>query len=553
MPDWYDTLHRGDCIAELGKLDAATTPVDLVFADPPYNIGYDYDVYDDRREDNAYLDWTRQWIEACCGVLKPSGSMWIAIGDEYVAEIKTLAEKIGLHLRSWVIWYYTFGVNCSKKFSRSHTHLLYFVRDPRTFTFNDDKVRVPSARKLVYDDRRADPRGRLPDNTWILRPQDAHDGFRPDHDTWYLPRVAGTFKERAGFHGCQMPEQLLGRIILCSSNPGDAVLDPFAGSGSTLLVAKKLGRRYVGYELSEAYARQAEARIAETRAGDVLDGAADPIASAPATPSRKIEEPDEAGVVAAFQAASEGHAAERVLADPVLNAAFLDECTVRGLRGRPVDWNGVLVKLGHAGHLPRATKRTQFNWDQLDPFLHASEMALRKMMDAGYGSIELVLCDPLAAARFDQLARSLAPGFRTLVYRWGAMKLQQSAHERRAACEQLTPRLHNQRPVEPLPFEEGALLFVPQDPGVYVVATEEQQVVYVGETLNLLDRLRRTHAARRALDQWMPYAGRLQMEVYPLAGAELGDRWGLQAAFIGQRRPALNYLELAEDASAQSA
>src|SRR4029077_20329467 len=139
-------------------------------------------------EDNAYLDWSRQWITACSGVLKPTGSMWIAIGDEYVAEIKAVAEKVGLHLRSWVIWYYTFGVNCSKKFSRSHTHLLYLVRDTRAFTFNDDKARVPSARKLVYDDRRADPRVRLPDNTWILRPQDARDGFRPDHDTWYFPR-----------------------------------------------------------------------------------------------------------------------------------------------------------------------------------------------------------------------------------------------------------------------------------------------------------------------------------------------------------------------------
>src|SRR5262249_23558171 len=156
--------------------------------------------------------------------------------------------------------------------------------------------------------------------------------------------------------------------------------------------------------------------------------------------------------------------------------------------------------------------------------------------------------DPLAAARFDQLARSLAPGFRTVVYRWGAMKLQQRAGERRAACEQLAPRLRNQGPAEPLPFEEGSLLFVPQDPGVYVLATEEKQVVYVGETLTLLDRLRRTHAARRALDQWMPYAGRLQMEVHPLPGSDPGDRWGLQAAFIDQRRPALNYLELAKDA-----
>src|SRR6202007_242557 len=114
-------------------------------------------------------------------------------------------------------------------------------------------IRVPSARQLVYADRRAHPTGRLPDGTWILRPQDLLDGFNASEDTWYFPRVCGTFKERAGWHGCQMPEQLLGRIIRACSHEGDLVLDPFAGSGTTLAVAKKLGRHFLGFELSEQY------------------------------------------------------------------------------------------------------------------------------------------------------------------------------------------------------------------------------------------------------------------------------------------------------------
>ena len=126
------------------------------------------------------------------------------------------------------------------------------VKDPDEFTFNAEAIRVPSARQLVYGDRRANPTGRLPDDTWILRPQDLPDGFTAEEDTWYFPRVCGTFKERAGWHGCQMPEQLLGRIIRACSNPGELVLDPFAGSGTTLAVAKKLGRRYLGFELSPA-------------------------------------------------------------------------------------------------------------------------------------------------------------------------------------------------------------------------------------------------------------------------------------------------------------
>jgi site-specific DNA-methyltransferase (adenine-specific) len=144
-------------------------------------------------------------------------------------------------------------------------------------------VRVPSARALVYGDSRANPTGRLPDDTWVLRPQDAPEAFQAMDDTWYYSRVAGTFKERQGFHGCQMPEQLLGRIMRVSSNEGDVVFDPFAGSGTTLAVAKKLGRQFLGTELSEDYAKYATERLKSIRIGAPLDGPADPASSSPNT------------------------------------------------------------------------------------------------------------------------------------------------------------------------------------------------------------------------------------------------------------------------------
>ena len=113
-------------------------------------------------------------------VLKPDGTFWLAIGDEFAAELKVIAHReLGLSLRSWVIWYYTFGVNCTKKFSRSHAHLFHFVKDAKHFKFNHQAIRVPSARQLVYADRRAHPTGRLPDDTWVLRPQDLPEGFQP--------------------------------------------------------------------------------------------------------------------------------------------------------------------------------------------------------------------------------------------------------------------------------------------------------------------------------------------------------------------------------------
>lgn len=277
-----DTVHNLDCLKGLEQLDAGS--VDLAFADPPFNIGYKYDVYDDERDSDEYLDWCRQWIGGVCRALKANGTFWLAIGDEYAAELKVMmTRELRLVCRSWVIWYYTFGVNCKAKFSRSHAHLFQMVKNPKDFTFNTESIRVPSARQLVYGDRRANPVGRLPDDTWILRPQDLPDGFQADGDVWYFPRVAGTFKERAGFHGCQMPEQLLARIIRASSNEGELVLDPFGGSGTTLAVAKKLNRRFVSFELSAEYAKQIQKRLKGIQPGDPLDGAAEPTVSAPST------------------------------------------------------------------------------------------------------------------------------------------------------------------------------------------------------------------------------------------------------------------------------
>jgi site-specific DNA-methyltransferase (adenine-specific) len=271
----FDRLRVGDCVDGLRQLPAGV--VDLAFADPPFNIGYQYDIYEDKKACDEYLDWCRIWIGELHRVLKPSGAFWLAIGDEYAAELKVTAHReVGFHLRSWVVWYYTFGVNCAKKFTRSHAHLFYFVKDAKEFTFHDEAIRVPSARQLVYADKRANPKGRIPDDTWILRPQEIAEGFQLDHDTWCVSRVCGTFAERAGWHGCQMPEKVLGRIVRSCSSAGDVVLDPFAGSGTTLAVAKKLDRRYLGFELSAEYAERASERLAGITIGDPLTGGPDP-------------------------------------------------------------------------------------------------------------------------------------------------------------------------------------------------------------------------------------------------------------------------------------
>lgn len=226
-------VYLGDCI-EIMK----TFPdecIDLIFADPPYNIGMKYDKWQDNLEYEKYINWSEKWLTEAYRILKKTGSIYVAIGDEFAAEIVLIMKKLGLYMRNWIIWYYTFGQHQNRKFCRSHTHILYFVKDLKKFTFNANKIRIPSARQLVYKDKRANPLGRIPD------------------DVWCFSRVCGTFKERIADHPCQMPEAILERIILASSNPGDIVLDPFGGTGTTAIVAKKLGRNFITIEISENY------------------------------------------------------------------------------------------------------------------------------------------------------------------------------------------------------------------------------------------------------------------------------------------------------------
>jgi site-specific DNA-methyltransferase (adenine-specific) len=250
--------------------------VDLCFADPPFNIGYLYHNYDDKKDVDEYVNWSEKWMKAVHRALKPSGSFYLAIGDEFAADLCHVARRrIGFHLRNWIIWHYTFGQSTRKMFAKSHTHILYFTKEKEGFTFNADDVRVASARQTTYADNRANPKGKLPDDVWFLRPQEAQpDGyFSPDCDTWNESRVCGTFKEREGWHGCQMPKAVLDRIIKASSNPGDIVLDPFNGSGTTVVSAALLKRNYIGIDQSPDYVSYARKRLEHAlETSSVIDG-----------------------------------------------------------------------------------------------------------------------------------------------------------------------------------------------------------------------------------------------------------------------------------------
>jgi len=257
----FDRVHPGDCLAHLPRLPDGS--VDLAFADPPFNIGYAYDVYEDRHDPRRYLDWTRLWGAEVVRRAQARRHLLARHRDEYAAELKLIFQNdLGL------VW-------------PQLGHLVLHVRrslheevqpQPRTpflfrqrcsaFTFNADPVRVPSARQLVYADARADGRGacrRYLDLAAAGSPRQLPGGG----GHLVFPARLRPFKERAGWHGCQMPEQLLGRILRACSNPGEVVLDPFGGSGTNPGSGKKLQRRWLGFELSEAYAARIEERLAK--------------------------------------------------------------------------------------------------------------------------------------------------------------------------------------------------------------------------------------------------------------------------------------------------
>lgn len=224
--DWR--IITGDCLEVIPTLEAGS--VRLVFADPPYNQGVDYGPHhDDEMAPEAYLVWCEAWLKAAVRLLTPDGSLWLLVSHEWAWQLVPIAMSAGLHVRQFLTWYETFGVNCTRKFNRCSRPLLWLVQNPNRFVFNDcPEIRRPSDRQTKYNDKRANPDGKLLDDVWVV------------------PRVAGTHGERIRGFPTQLPIRLLRPIVGCASNPGDLVFDPFAGSGTSGVAAVEAGRHTSG-------------------------------------------------------------------------------------------------------------------------------------------------------------------------------------------------------------------------------------------------------------------------------------------------------------------
>lgn len=255
MDPKYQTTDRNEQTHNIYQTDVMNTSeileensVDLVVTSPPYNIGKEYEKNLERSD---YLEFTRRWIEEVKKVLKDNGTFWLNIGfhkeskgKQYIPweyDFYPLIKEIGgFKLVQQVIWNYNAGVNCKLRFSPRKETWMFYVRDLDDYTFNLDDVRVPHKypNQKKNGKIRVNPHGKNPGDVWNIQKVTSGKGRAEDERTK---------------HPAQFPEEVIQRIIKVSSNEGDTVLDPLAGSGTTMKVARDLGRSSIGVEKNEEY------------------------------------------------------------------------------------------------------------------------------------------------------------------------------------------------------------------------------------------------------------------------------------------------------------
>jgi len=232
------SIQCGDCTKLLA--DIADESVDLIIADPPYNLGKDYGNTSDSRDREQYMQFTREWLGEAHRILKPTGSIYIFMGFRFISRLYlVLEDELDFHFNGWISWHYTQGIGRTKGFSPRHDDILFFSKS-RKFTFNLDSVRIPQK---------------------FYRSRNNMRGANPG-DVWQFSHVHYCQESRTG-HPTQKPEGLIERMVLASSNEGELVIDPFAGSGTTLRVCQQTDRKSLGIELSEDYCQLIRQRLSQ--------------------------------------------------------------------------------------------------------------------------------------------------------------------------------------------------------------------------------------------------------------------------------------------------
>lgn len=231
-----NTIVQGDCLEIMGKIP--DNSVDVTFADPPFNLKKKYNSYYDKQEVEEYLFWCKEWLKEMVRITKPSGSIFVHNIPKWLIYFGSYLNEYAM-FRHWIAWN-AMGAPLGKTLLPNHYGILYYVKS-KDYKFYDIKMLHKRCRKCHYvlqdyggKKAQMHPFGPLVSDVWT-------DIHRIRH------------KKRRDEHPCQLPVQLLERLILMSTDEGNIVLDPFIGTGTTAIAAKKLRRKFIGFDIDPKY------------------------------------------------------------------------------------------------------------------------------------------------------------------------------------------------------------------------------------------------------------------------------------------------------------
>jgi site-specific DNA-methyltransferase (adenine-specific) len=229
-------IIQADALSYLQKIVSAS--IDVVIADPPYNLGKDYGNNTDIKTFDEYMEFSRNWIKEAHRILKKTGTIYVFMGVRFISYLYTILEKeYGFIFNSWITWHYTQGLGKTKGFSPRHDDILMFTKT-KNYKFFLDDVRIPQKYYRSINNMR----GANPGDVWTFSHVHYCNADRQPHPT-------------------QKPEALIERMVLASSEENDMVADPFSGSGTTLRVCQQLNRNCIGIELNPEYVTVAKERL----------------------------------------------------------------------------------------------------------------------------------------------------------------------------------------------------------------------------------------------------------------------------------------------------
>ena len=250
LEPFLNKIILGDVLEVMKKIPSDV--VDMAFADPPFNLKKDYGNYEDSKQDEEYLQWCFKWIDEMIRVLKPNGTLLLHNIPKWLIEYGAYLRKKGMVFRHWIAWD-AMSVPLGKTLLPAHYGILYYTKSKKEFKFYDLRAphkRCPKCKEIIKDyggkKNQMHPFGTILSDVWT-------DIHRIRH------------KKRRDEHPCQLPEQLLERLILMVTDKNDIVLDPFIGTGTTALAAKRLNRRFIGIDNDKNYVELTKKKLEEIK------------------------------------------------------------------------------------------------------------------------------------------------------------------------------------------------------------------------------------------------------------------------------------------------